>query len=190
MTGERLLLALLFLAAPATAGFRIEGGKEESFPAAAGVIAVLPAVCPAKVDCAWLDRQIAGELLRHKEWTFRSANQAKAALQDLGKQTYSDEDRPALAERLGAQTLLVIHLRELVKERPRPGLDPDDPTAAGRESTRVVRGRLEIRAFAAASGRQLADGTALGDADTGSEKRLLGPMVRQLLDRMFPLRGR
>ncbi len=184
------VVAMLFAVAPATAGFRIEGGKEDSFPAAAGVIAVLPATCPATFDCAWLDRQIEGELLRFKEGHFRSAQQAQAALQALGKQVYSAEDRQTLAERLDAQTVLEIHLRELVEIKEGRSSDPDDTMVGGRDGNHTVRGRLEIRAYAAASGQQLADGTAFGDADTGSAKRLVGPMLRQLLDRMFPRRGR
>lgn len=182
------LFALLLPVAPAGAGFRIEGGKADSFPAAAGVIAVLPPSCPAKVDCAWLERQVAGELLRHSKWPFRSPAQSRAALQDLGKPTFSDDDRQALAERLGAQTLLEIHVVELVKERPGRTLDPDDPTSSASDARPRVRGRLEIRAFAAETGKTVAEGAAFGDDQGAGEKRFLGAMLRQLLDRMFPPR--
>ena len=53
-----------------------------------------------------------------------------------------------------------------------------------------MRGRLEIRAISAETGKTVAEGAAFGDAPGLSEKKLLGPMLAQLLDRMFPLPGK
>lgn len=192
----RSLACLLWLvgAGSLAADFRIEGGANRDFLETAGVVAVLPAICPPEVDCAWLDRRVAGELLRRKKPEFRNAAATRAALTQLGAQELTAENRAALAASLGAQTLLEIRVRELQKGRAEEGRDPDErPLAPGQKYDREggsdgdVRARVEIRAIAAETGKTVADGAAFGDAPTRSEKKLLGPMVAQLLDRMFPL---
>ncbi len=192
-----LLLASWLLPAALAAGFRIEGGANDDFRQTAGVVAVLPAICPAEVDCVWLDRKIAGELLRRRKPEFRSAAATRAALTAVGAKELTAENRTPLAASLGAQTLLEIRVRELEKVRAKRGRDPDErPLAPGEKYARgdgsdgsddSVRGRLEIRAISAETGRTVAEGAAFGDAPGLSEKKLLGPMVAQLLDRMFPL---
>ena len=188
------LLALWLLPATLAADFRIEGGANDDFRQTAGVVAVLPAICPAEVDCVWLDRKIAGELLRRRKPEFRSAAATQAALTAVGAKELTAESRTPLAASLGAQTLLEIRVRELEKVRAKRGRDPDEtPLAPGGKYARgdgsddSVRGRLEIRAISAETGRTVAEGAAFGDAPGLSEKKLLGPMVAQLLDRMFPL---
>lgn len=192
-----LLLAAWLLPAPLVADFRIEGGANDDFQQSAGVVAVLPAVCPANVDCAWLDRQVEGEILRRRKPEFRRAAAARAALTALGAQEVSGENRAALAANLGAQTLLEIRVRGLEKVSTRWKPDPDEAapgpmekTDRGNETDRAVRGRLEIRAISAETGETLAEGAAFGDAPAASEKKLLGPMLSELMARMFPLRPR
>lgn len=191
------LFAAWLLPVALAADFRIEGGATNDFQQAAGIVAVLPAICPANVDCVWLDRQVEGEILRRKKPEFRSAAAARAALTALGAQEVSAENRTALAASLGAQTLLEIRVRELEKVRTRWKPDPDEvapgPTGKsdrGNETDREVRGRLEIRAISAETGKTLAEGAAFGDAPASSEKKLLGPMLAELMARMFPLRAR
>jgi hypothetical protein len=189
-------LWLLWLLWPGTlpADFRIEGGADRDFLETAGVVAVLPAICPANVDCAWLDRRISGEILRRKRPEFRSAAATRAALTLVGASELTAENRAPLGSSLGAQTLLEIRVRELEKVRARGARDPDErPLAPGEKYARgasgddSVRGRLEIRAFSAETGKTVAEGAAFGEAPGLSEKKLLGPMLTQLLDRMFPL---
>lgn len=192
-----LTLAAWLLPAALAADFRIEGGANNDFLQTAGVVAVLPAICPANVDCAWLDRQVAGEVLRRKQPQFLSAAAARAALTALGAQEVGDENRKALAASLGARTLLEIRVRELEKLRTRWKPDPDEVAPGpmeksdrGNETDREVRGRLEIRAISAETGKTLAEGAAFGDVPASSEKKLLGPMLTELMARMFPLRAR
>ena len=187
------LLALWLLPATLAADFRIEGGANDDFRQTAGVVAVLPAICPAEVDCDWLDRKVAGELLRRQKPEFRSAAATRTALTAVGAKELTAENRTALAASLGAQTLLEIRVRELEKDRAKGGRDPDErPPAPGEKYDRAgsadggVRGRLEIRAISAEDGKTVAEGAAFGDAPGLSEKKLLGPMLAQLLDRMFP----
>ncbi len=192
-----LLLAFWLLPTALAAGFRIEGGATHDFLQTAGVVAVLPAICPAEVDCVWLDRKVAGELLRRKKPEFHSATATQAALTVLGARELSAEYRAPLAASLGAQTLLEIRVRELKKVRAKGKMDPDERRPESGEkfdredgNDGTVRGRLEIRAISAETGRTVAEGAAFGDAQGLSEKKLLGPMVAQLLDRMFPLPGK
>jgi hypothetical protein len=192
-----LMLAAWLVATALAADFRVEGGANNDFLQKAGVVAVLPAICPANVDCAWLDRQVAGEILRRKQPQFLSAAAARAALAALGVQEVSAENRKALAATVGAQTLLEVRVRELEKVRTRWQPDPDEAAPGsmeksdrGNETDREVRGRLEIRAISAETGKTLAEGAAFGDAPASSEKKLLGPMLTELLARMFPLRTR
>ncbi|MEO7793179.1 MAG: hypothetical protein ABIV06_00285 [Thermoanaerobaculia bacterium] len=181
------LLAMLLLPGALSADFKIEGGANTDFLETAGVVAVLPAICPAKVDCGWLDRRIAGELQRRKKPQFRSVEAGRAALVALGSTELSAANRSALGEALGAQTLLEIRVRELEKERREGKPDADDEADSGEGLAANVRGRLEIRAMSVQSGATLAQGAAFGDANVGTEKRLLGPMLTQLMGRMFPL---
>ena len=181
-------------AATLTADFRIEGGANRDFLETAGVVAVLPSICPANVDCAWLDRRVEGETLRRKRPVFRGAAATRTALATIGASALDAESRAPLAAQLGAQTLLEIRVRELEKVRARGARDPDErPLAPGEKYARgasgdeSVRGRLEIRAFSAETGKTVAEGAAFGEAPGLSEKKLLGPMLTQLLDRMFPL---
>jgi hypothetical protein len=190
----RLWLIWLLWPGALVADFRIEGGADRDFPGTAGVVAVLPAICPENVDCAWLDRRVAGEILRRQRPEFRSAAATQAALTRLGASQLTAENRAPLASSLGAQTLLEIRVRELEKERTKGGRDPDErPLAPGEKYDREggsdggVRGRLEIRAISAETGRTVAEGAAEGDAPGLSEKKLLGPMLTRLIDRMFPL---
>lgn len=187
------LLGLLWPGA-LVADFRIEGGASRDFLETAGVVAVLPAICPPQVDCAWLDRKVAGEILRRRKPEFRSAAATQAALAQLGAREVTAENRAPLAANLGAQTLLEIRVSEFQKEQAAGGSDVDDrPLDPGERYERdtgagaTVRGRLEIRAISAETGKTVAEGAAFGDAAAPSEKKLLGPMLSQLLDRMFPL---
>jgi hypothetical protein len=185
------LLALL-LAGNGGAGFRVEGTMKDGFPGSAGVVAVLPVLCPSGVDCAWLDRHVAGEILRRKTPRFLGVGAIREALAKIGapdpaRTELSAENRVALGEALGAQTVLEIRVREIEKGARGDTSDPDVKSDRGDGMAGLVRGRLEIRALAAGSGELLAEGAAFGEAQVVSAKGLLGPMATQLLGRMFPL---
>lgn len=52
-------LLLIGCSAVVHAGYNVEVQKKSSFPEGVGTMAVLPASCPAEVDCVWLNRFIA-----------------------------------------------------------------------------------------------------------------------------------
>jgi hypothetical protein len=155
-------------------------------------VAVLPALCPRDLDCAFLDRHVAGEILRRKGTPFVGAEASRKELLkrrpwDPDGPELSAEERVALGEALGAATLLEIRVRELERDTSKKKVDPDDEFETGEGVARRVSGRLEIRALSVRSGELLASATAFGDGNVGSAKGLLNPMATQLLGRMFPL---
>jgi hypothetical protein len=97
---------LLFLATASSAKVTVDVQKSTDLEVVESV-ALLPASCPAHIDCIWMDDRLAEEFAKHAPFRVISARRVKQALFDLGIAALDESTRAAVLEKLDADALVV-----------------------------------------------------------------------------------
>lgn len=175
---------LLFVALQTFAGYEVEVTKATGFPASAGTVAVLPASCPSDVDCVTLNRTIAANMSRVKLRSL-ALPVVRQAMIDARIETITEENRQMLADKLGADSFLVVTVGSA------------DTAAAGGTAipiggvivlapSKLARGTVEIRIVGARDGKLLMRGNGAGSSRARAETGVLAKTIARILERAFP----
>lgn len=183
--GAALIFALaLFGLSPAVARYSVEATTAKDWPAAAGKMAVLPAICPADFDCSGMNEEIAERFADREKLAYVGAPTVSQALLDAGTDRLTDENRANLAAALGVQSFFIVVIGS--SETTSTG---SLATAVGHSvivtPTTVGKGSLEVRVISP-DGRLLAKATGFGESGWRSGVRLMGALFEDVFERLFP----
>lgn len=177
------LVALLLLSCSVLARYNVTVTKASAWPAAAGKIAILPAMCPSDFDCVWLN-EVLGDYVDDEDYPFVAGpEQVAQAMLDAGVEVLEGEGARIVAEMLGADSFLVTVVGNAESR--------DDATMAVPAfgggflmgSTQRAQGGVEIRVVTA-EGKSLARGSGFGESSFKKERRVAGKVFEQLIDEL------
>lgn len=184
MRTKAIIFVLAIFSSQAWAGYKIEATTAKDWPDSAGKVAVLPAICPADFDCAWLNETITEYFSDRAHPAFVDSTTVSQALLDAGTDQLTEENRANIATTLGVQSFFFV-----VVGSSEVKITGSTGTTIGRSviitPTTVGQGSLEVRIISA-DGKLLAKATGFGTSGWRSGRRLIGAVFEEVLDRLFP----
>ncbi len=184
------LLVLLVGILPAEAGYTVKVTKVPGFTDVVGTIAVLPANCPPQVDCVQLDVKIAEALSRYSQIRTIDSKKISQAMLELGLQNVGEHQIAQLAEKVGADSVLIIQI-------PYSGVEAIGWYGQGQKmkgtntysmyggASKVSKGALEVRLVSAQTGRPLMVGKGFAKSGWRKAEGVLVKTFRKILEEAF-----
>jgi hypothetical protein len=167
------------------AGFSVEVNKVSDFPAGAKTLAIVPASCPPSVNAIWLDEKVADHLRGVKQFNFISSKVVKQTMFDMGIQQITDDNRAALAKKLGADAFLIVVVGNSSAEPEGVGTGVWSGGVMTMSSFAVAKGEVELLIVSAQDGKTLLSGRGFGETDWRTEKGVLSKALDKLFHEAF-----
>lgn len=169
----------------ALAGYNVEATMSRDWPAAAGRIAILPALCPPDFDCASFNETVDDYF--YENVNVVTSQVVSLGMIDAGIEFLDEDNRQALADELGVGSFMQVIVGNASQSTTGAMAYPVGGTGmVGINAIQRKQGSLEVRVVSA-EGRLLAKASGYGESTfRRSSSSVIGRVFDEVYYRLFP----